>query len=68
MTNLKKFKKNIFGVKFGVRLKFKHKNGFKTINTIHPENLGLLDPFLSEIEQYKKAPPLFPKLLNFGSS
>ena len=52
MTNLKKLKKHILGVKFGVRLKFKYKNGFKTRNTIYPENCGVLDPSLNEIGQY----------------
>ena len=45
-----KMKKMHFRVKMGVRFKIKPKIGFKTINFIYPENLGLLGLFLSEIE------------------
>ena len=39
-----------FRADLGIRLKIKPKTGFKTMKFIYPENLGLLDLFLSEIE------------------
>ena len=47
-----------FKVKIGVRVKIKLKIGFETINSIFPENLGLLGLFLSKIEQHEKNAPL----------
>ena len=52
MTNLKKNKKCIFGVKFWVRVQSKYKIHFKTINLCYPENLGLLYLFLSKKRCY----------------
>ena len=43
-----------------VRVKFEGKNGFKTIISIYPENLGHLDIFLSEKGQLKNFGPLPP--------
>ena len=40
-----------------VRVKFKHNNGFETKNSIYPENLGLLDMFLSKKVQLKNLAP-----------
>ena len=40
-----------------VRVKFAGKNGFETLISIHPENLGHLDLFLSETGQLKKFDP-----------
>ena len=43
-----KMKKTHFRVKIGVRFKIKPKIGFKTIDFIYPENLGLSGLFLSK--------------------
>ena len=43
-----------------VRVKFEGKNGFKTIISIYPENLGHLDIFLSKKGQLKNFGPLPP--------
>ena len=47
-------KKTHLGVKIGVRVKIKLKIVFKIINFIFPENLDLLDLFLSRIWYNKK--------------
>ena len=55
-----KMKKTHFRVKMGVRFKIKPKIGFKTIDFVYPENLGLLGLFLSKIESHEKNAPLPP--------
>ena len=42
-------KKSIWGLKFRVRVKFKLKNDFETVSSIHPERFGLLYLFLRKI-------------------
>ena len=48
MTN-SKYEKSIWGLKFRVRVKFKLKNDFETVSSIHPERFGLLYLFLRKI-------------------
>ena len=59
MTNLNKGK-TAFRAHTWVWGQIKTKDIFETINSIYPENLGLLGIFLSKIRKYLKKTPSYP--------
>ena len=60
IINMKKNLKTHFRGQNWVRVIFQLKYGFETTNSIYPENLGLLDIFLSKKGQLRKILPPSP--------